>query len=198
LVLAGEENLRVPSRVFIPAEAKQGKPLPVVVAVHGLGCTENMFFDAYGRGITVKMCKERGWLLVAPRCSFRTVRVNAIVQELARLYPVDKERVFLVGHSMGAGQVVESACATPEKFAGVAALGGGGKLKVSDALKSLPFFIGVGTEDFAYVGAQDLRDRLREAKVKTVEYREYDIDHLVIVQLAIRDVFAFFDGLAKK
>ena len=39
-----------PVRVFVPDAVKAGKPVPLVVALHGAGGTENLFFDAYGNG----------------------------------------------------------------------------------------------------------------------------------------------------
>ena len=53
-----------------PRGAAKGKPLPLVIALHGAGGSENMFFDAYGNGKIVDLCRKRGWLLVAPRLSF--------------------------------------------------------------------------------------------------------------------------------
>jgi hypothetical protein len=79
-------------------------------------------------------------------------------------------------------------------------VGGGGAVRnVTEALQKLPFFIGIGTEDFALRGAKALHDALQKAEVKTIRYREYaDIEHLTIVQVALQEVFAFFDGFAKK
>ncbi len=58
-----------PVRVFIPKKLDKDKPVPVVVALHGAGGSENMFFDAYGAGITQKLCEERGWVMVATRAA---------------------------------------------------------------------------------------------------------------------------------
>jgi predicted peptidase len=101
---------------------------------------------------------------------------------------------------MGGGQTAAAANLTPEKFAAVAVLGGGGAVRnTTDDFKKLPFFIGIGTEDFALRGAKTLNEGLQKAEVKTINYREYaDIEHLTIVQVALRDVFAFFDGFPKK
>ncbi len=188
----------VPARVFVPDEAKGEKPLPLVVALHGAGGSENLFFDGYGRGAAARRCKERGWLLVSPRSPLGGLDVAEVVDEASRLYPVDGKRVFLVGHSMGAAQAVRAAALAPERYAGVAALGGGGGVRASDALKRLPFFVGVGTEDFALDAARGLHSALEKAEVKSVRYKEYeDVEHLVIVQRALNEVFAFFDEAAK-
>lgn len=186
----------VPVRLFVPESAARGEPLPIVVALHGAGGSENMFFDSYGAGAIVAECRQRGWLLVAPRSGpFGSLPPDEIVAALAKRYPVDRQRVFLVGHSMGAMQAVTAAARTPQRFAAVAALGGGGRVQGSEPLKALPFFVGVGTRDFARSGAQALNQALTRLGVATVTFREYpDIEHLAIVQVALPDVFAFFES----
>src|SRR5262249_48359937 len=131
LTFPGKEPLHV--RLLAPEAVKLGKPLPLVIALHGARGSENMFFDAYGRGAIVGQCEERGRLLVSPRVAGFDSGPNlpAVIDEVAKLYPVDKKRVFVVGHSMGAGQAVTAAGDAPEKFAAVAALGGGGRPKLS-------------------------------------------------------------------
>jgi predicted esterase len=188
-------------RLLAPDAIKAGKPLPLVIALHGAGGSENLFFDGYGHGEVVRLCRERGWLLVAPRTEgFAFVApVAAVVDAVHRLYPVDRKRVFLVGHSMGAMQAVKAVQEAPEAIAGVAALGGGGSIKDSEALKAVPFFIGVGSRDFLLSSARVLKDSLGKAGVRTVEYHEYpEVEHLMVVQIALPEVFAFFDKVAKR
>jgi predicted peptidase len=202
----GQFWLRVPNgknavtiRLLAPDSVNKNKALPLVIAMHGAGGSENLFFEGYGAGKIVSCCQERGWLLVAPRGGFGGGYAAAeVIDEVAKLYPVDKNQVFLVGHSLGAGQAISAAQQTPARFAAVAALGGGGTVKADAALKELPFFIGVGTKDFALAGARGLRDNLNQTNAKSVVYREYeDIEHLVIVREALPEVFAFFDKSAK-
>ncbi|MBX7103934.1 MAG: alpha/beta hydrolase [Gemmataceae bacterium] len=182
-------------RVAVPA-AKENQPVPLVVALHGAGGTENMFFDAYGHGAVVRECEKRGWMLVATRTEFfGAPPVDLIVDELAKRYPIDKSRVFLVGHSMGAGQAIGLAQQHPGRWAGVAALGGGSRVSKPEAFKSVPLFVGVGTEDFALSGARALGKSAATAG-GTLVVREYpDIEHIVIVQAALPDVFAWYDKL---
>ncbi|WP_020468937.1 alpha/beta hydrolase [Zavarzinella formosa] len=205
---SGEHWLALPTekatsfvRIRLPVSMTKESPVPVVFALHGMGGSENMFFDAYGNGIVPRMAFERGWLIVATRVNGMfgpTPNVPAILDQLAERYPIDRKRVFLVGHSMGAGHVTALAQQTPERFTGVAALGGGGKIDKPEAVKDLPFFIGCGKQDIALKGAKQLNDSLTAAKTP-VTFKEYeDIEHLAIVQEAAKDVFAFFDKLAAK
>ncbi len=182
-------------RLQAPKEVVARKPLPLVIALHGAGGSENMFFDTYGHGQAVTYAQERGWLFVAPRVGF-AMKVQELIDAVDVLYPVDRHRVYLIGHSMGAAVALSTASQTPSSFAGLAALGGGRAIKVSEGMRSLPFFIGIGNKDFAYRGAKSLAEALRKADVTTVEYREYpEIEHLVIVQVALPDVYAFFDRI---
>ena len=190
---------RVATRVFVPEAAAKGGPTPIVIALHGAGGSENMFFESYGHGAIVDRCRERGWLLVATRSNaFAGPPITQVVDELAKVYPVDKKRVMLVGHSMGAIHALASASNDPDRFAAVAALGGGGPIRPGAKLKSLPFFVGIGSEDFALSGSKKLVENLKIAEVATLTFREYpDIEHLSIVQVALSDVFEFFDKWGK-
>ncbi|MEW4571102.1 hypothetical protein AB1L88_24800 [Tautonia sp. JC769] len=187
----------IPSRVFVPGTIAEGDPAPLVVALHGMGGSENLFFDGYGRGAVVEHCRERGWLLVSPRRGpIGSGPIREVVEAMASLYPVDRSRVFLVGHSSGAAQAIEATVRHPDRYAGVSALGGGGRIAEVPGLTQVPMFIGIGDLDFMLESAQNLRDELSRIGADRVEYRVYpDIEHLVIVQVALPDTFRFFDAV---
>jgi predicted esterase len=203
----GQFWLRIPTgkttetaRVFVPERLDKANPVPIVFALHGAGGSENLFFDGYGDGITMKLCKERGWIMVAPRAGGPlgfggTPNVVGILDELTKRYPIDSKRVYLIGHSMGAGHAVTIAQKSPERFAGVAVLGGGGALRKPDSLKSLPVFVGVGKNDFALRSARSLANALKKANVVRLELKEYEnVEHMMIVREAALDVFRFWEG----
>jgi predicted esterase len=191
----------VPCRVLVPKGLNPKKPIPVVFALHGAGVNENMFFESYGAGRIVKECEERGWLLVAPRSSgFGSAPpVLDLFSKLAERYPLDAKSVFLVGHSMGAGQAISLAQASPDQFAGVAALGGGSRPAKPEALAKLPVFVGIGLRDtIGLSGAQALNKTLLATGAKNLTYKEYPhVEHLVIVGAALPDVFRMFDRVLK-
>jgi predicted esterase len=190
-----------PARLFVPQYLKKDKPVPLVVALHGMGGSENLFFEGYGDGQIVKLCKERGWLLVAPRSPLALLGgappVAEIVQQISKRYPVDPKRIFLVGHSMGASQSIELVEKHPKLFAGVALFGGGSGLKDPKAFKELPTFIGIGTKDqFGFNKTKALNKTLVESNVSKLIYKEYeDFEHLVIVREALPDAFKMFDNV---
>ena len=202
---AGQFWLRVPTgrssanvRMFVPEAAAKNPAATLVFALHGAGGSENLFFDGYGDGAIVKLCEQRGWILCAPRSSgFSGQDLPALLDALAARYPVDRSRVLLIGHSMGAMQAMTQASAKPQAFAAVAALGGGGSARKSEALTKVPFFVAAGERDFGRGGAQSLAAQLEQLGVDAT-YREYpNVEHLAIVQVALPDVFAFFDRSLK-
>ena len=189
------------TRVFIPKGLDPTKPVPVVVALHGAGGSENLFFEGYGAGAIVNECRKRGWVLVATRSGLNFTSappVPAILDQLAKRYPLDPKRTFMVGHSMGAMQTIDLVQKHPERFAAAAALGGSGTVKDAKAFAALPVFVGVGDKDFALAGARALNKALTASGAKNVTYKEYaGIEHMVIVREALADVFAVFDKATK-
>ena len=191
-----------PCRILVPKGLDPKKPVPVVVALHGMGGSENLFFEGYGAGCVVKACEKRGWICVSPRGGLGFLGgpppVTDLVAKLGERYPINAKRVFVVGHSMGAAQAVELAQEHPGKFAAVAALGGGGKVRKPEAFAQLPVFVGVGEKDFANRGAKATRDAIAKASGEKLTFKEYpDVEHMVIVRAAVDDVFAGFDAAAK-
>lgn len=202
-VPTGEKDTTV-CRLFVPKGLDAKTPVPLVVALHGAGGSENLFFEGYGAGHVVKLCEKRGWLLVSPRAGLAfglggSVPVGEIIDKLAERYPIDPKRVYVVGHSMGAAGTIDAVQKYPGKFAAAAALGGGGRVRKPEAFADLPVFVGVGEQDFARRTAKALHTALTDGKAKRVTFKEYpDVEHLLIVREALGDVFDVFDTLAKR
>lgn len=198
-VPVGKKTL--PVRLFVPKGLDAKSPVPLVVALHGAGGSENLFFDGYGAGHIVKACEKRGWLLVAPRSgiSFGSgPPVKDLLDKLAERYPVDRAKVFLVGHSMGSVQTVALCQEHPGLFAAAAALGGGGRVKDTTPFAKLPFFVGVGDKDFARGQAKDLAKALKDGGAEKLTFQEYpDREHLLVVREALPEIFAMWDTLAR-
>jgi pimeloyl-ACP methyl ester carboxylesterase len=203
---SGEFWLSIPTgknstvvRIRIPPKLDERKDkVPVVVALHGLGGSENVYFDGYGNGIVARLASERGWIVVAPRVEGLLgtpppPAVPALLDELARRYPIDPKRVYLVGHSMGARHALQLAEEHPERYAAVAVLGGG-RVNKPEALTSVRIFVGCGKLDSALEKARPLAKSLEAAKCP-VTLKEYDdVEHLMIVREASADVFKFFES----
>jgi predicted esterase len=177
------------------AEKPAGAPL--VVAYHGAGGSENMFFESYGAGALIEQCRKNGWSVVSPRQSLTGLGMDLdlMLDELHSHLDFDTERVFLIGHSMGAAQAISQVSKYPSRVRGVAAIGGGGRPTKSDELTKIPFFVAAGEKDFGLPQAKLLSKTLQSFGVN-VDFREVkDVEHMVIVQATLDDAMAFFQKL---
>lgn len=187
---------QIPARLRAPAQATG--PLPVLLLFHGAGGSENMFFETYGAGRAVTLGLERGWLVVAPRQPLFGSGPDAetIVRVLSEHFEIDRRRIFLMGHSMGARHVTQQVSRYPDLPAAVVALGGGGSVTKQTTSRPCPWFVAAGQFDFGLKGAASLAARLRETG-NPVTFREYpDVEHMVIVQAALDEAFVMLDQAA--
>lgn len=191
---------RVPVRLRSPnaeiAAKGAGKPMPVLFLMHGAGGSENMFFETYGAGRAIEAGLERGWLVVAPRQAFTGLGLDCeeMLQALETLFEIDREQVFLVGHSMGAAQVIRQASLHPKLPKGAAVIGGGSSVRDAKSLASIAWYVSAGQLDFGRSGAMAFHQSMKSVNAPRLVYQEFEgIEHLVIVQACLDDLFKYFD-----
>ena len=191
LALVGPSGAKVPCRLQRGNDSKGKQPL--VIALHGAGGSENMFFDTYGAGKITALCAKRGWHLVSPRVSGRFPA--QLLESLSKVWNIDSSRVFVVGHSMGAAAASSGVDSGAIQPAAVALLGGGGAVTSPARWKDLPVMIGVGELDFGKMMASRTRPAAERAGSR-LTYKEYaGVEHLSIVQCALDDVFTWLDKI---
>ena len=183
----------VPVRLRAPGN--HGGPRPVLFLFHGAGGSENMFFETYGAGRIVDQALQRGWLVVATRQSLfgLPLDIAELTDVLDHFFEIDRSKVILLGHSMGAAQVIRQTSLHPDLPVAAIALGGGSRIDNAAKLTPIRWFLAAGDQDFGRGGARQLHSSLESAGVTSV-YREFaNVEHMVIVQAAIDDVFRFLD-----
>lgn len=131
----GANGALVPMRVIAPRSAGR-KALGVLIALHGAGGDENMFAMGYGQGIAARLATENGLLFVSPATtpfSGGAAQFDSLMAVLGREYRLDPARVYVIGHSMGAGAAAKLAQERPKAIAAVACLAGGAPVTVEGA-----------------------------------------------------------------
>jgi predicted esterase len=118
----------IPLRVYAPKSSTGETPLPLLIVLHGMGGDENMFFEAYGAGVIKQLAEEKGILVASPLTytfgsDFRTLQ--ALLDELATDYRIDRGRIYVLGHSMGAGAAASLARGHADNIAAVCCIAGG-------------------------------------------------------------------------
>jgi len=184
----------LPARIFIPACAKSAK-VPLVVALHGAGGTENMFFEAYGAGLVKNLCKDRGWMLLAPRNGIAIENLRLLINE----FPIDPEQVIFIGHSMGAGQALSFALNHPKEVTALGLMGGAGAVGKNQSLGIMPVFVGIGSEDFARASVASFAQEATKQPKNKLILKEYEsIEHSTVCQICMPEMFDFFSRILKK
>ena len=189
-------------RVFFPSTARE--KCPTIIAIHGRGTDEN---DLVPLVLSLSLPNV---LVVSPRAPFpfpyggfvwydladevipepNTFRssidlLRKFIAEVKQGYPVDSERLLLLGFSQGTVMAYATALLVPTSFLGVAALSGyiphrsGLPLKLAN-LNGFPVFISHGSDDLIIPTqfGRESAELLKRAGA-TVTYREYPMGHEV-------------------
>lgn len=190
-------------RLLIPGVLESKRP-PLVIALHGAGGSENMFFDGHGNGKAVQLASAQGWYFAAPEVG-RGFDLAGLTQDLIHLLDADPERIFIMGYSMGAAMAissVESLESAGLDVAGMILMGGGRPVNgdpLLEALKRLPLLIQAGERDFARPGVEALIAQLQEAKHLTLTHRIVpDTEHLTVVQVGLDQAFEWMQWLLEQ
>lgn len=131
----GANGTVVPMRISAPQSAAT-QPVGVLIVLHGAGGDENMFANGYGQGIAARLAREQELLFVSPATTpFMTsaVQFDSLMAVLRREYRLDESRVYVLGHSMGAGAAARLAQERPRALAAVVCLAGGAPVTTADA-----------------------------------------------------------------
>jgi pimeloyl-ACP methyl ester carboxylesterase len=142
--IRGEGGAPVVMRVVASKRVAESKrPVGLLIALHGFGGDENMFVDAYGQGEIVKQAARHDLLLVSPSTTpfvSSAVAFDSVVAVMQRAYLLDSTRIYVVGHSMGAGAAANLVRQRPARIAAAACLAGGSAIPSPEAPRTL--FIG--------------------------------------------------------
>ena len=183
-VYRGANNVLVPMRIVVPPSANLRKPVGVLLVLHGAGGDENMFVDAYGSGIATKLAAEQRLILVSPNTdAFGTTpeHFDALMALLHNEFRIDSSRVYVIGHSMGAGAAARLVQARPAQFAAVAMLAGGSAITVPNAPPSLF----VGAELDGIIPAARVESAAKATPGSTFELFRHE-GHLLMVGNGVR------------
>ena len=165
-----------------------------MLALHGAGGNEHLFFEGYGLGLVLREAEKRGWAVIAPRAEAGLAHVGGVLEAAKRLLPVDPGRIYLMGHSMGGAHSFSAIAQFPELFRAVAIFAGAGQ--PTQVPPDLPIMMVVGEQELSRLktSIENAYRRLQELNIKTLEYKKYEgCEHLMIVREALPDAFAFFE-----
>ncbi len=162
--------------LYVPDKLDKTKPVPLIVLLHGSGRTGNSLVEKWK-----DLAKKEGLIIVGPdalNTAGWTIPgdgpdfIYELVEALKAKYPINARRVYLFGHSAGAGQSLLLSLLESEYFAATAihagALNSNDGPFIERATRKIPMAIWVGTNDeyFPLTVVRATRDALVSAGFK--------------------------------
>jgi predicted peptidase len=150
--------------LYLPANYKPrgGERFPLLLFLHGYGergaDLEKM--KVHGPFKEIAKGRQFPFIIVAPQMpesqtSWDVDTLTGLLDEIELKYRVDKSREYVTGISMGGYGTWALASATPNRFAAVVAICGGGNFLTAAQLQNLPIWAIHGDQDPAVPIAQD-------------------------------------------
>jgi poly(3-hydroxybutyrate) depolymerase len=215
-------NEIVPYRMYVPAAYTGAKAFPLIVALHGLGGTEDSFFDGYNKALP-PLAEQHGYIVAAPlgyrvdgsygwglgapppdpntrrAQDFSEQDVMQVLQRVRQLYKVDESRIYLMGHSMGAIGTWKIAPKYPDIWAAIAPISGNGAPATLEKIRTVPEIIVHGDAD-PTVPVAGSRNMVAKLKELGTEHKYIEVPgglHSDVVAPNIAAIVEFFDAHRK-
>lgn len=140
---------RLPFIVTTPSDYSENESLPLIVFLHGAGERGTDLERITVHGIPKLFTKNPDHsglrvITLSPQCPLQDVWSNhthtlhALIEQIAREYHADPNRISITGLSMGGFGTWEMICRYPEVFAAAAPICGGGMAWRASAIGDLP------------------------------------------------------------
>ncbi|HUE84939.1 MAG TPA: alpha/beta fold hydrolase [Vicinamibacterales bacterium] len=206
----------MPYRVHVPKSYDASKPVPLVVALHGLGANEDSWMDGYQRQLPT-LAEKYGYIAVSPLgyrvdgfygysygndpASRRKQELSErdVMQVLARMrqhYKIDDTRIYLMGHSMGAIGTWVLAARYSDIWAALGPIAGTGNPQSVSIMKHIPQFVVHGDADptVPVAGSRNMVTQMKALGVDHVYVEVPGGNHTDIVVPNLAAMFEFFDS----
>lgn len=163
--------------LYLPPGIDSQDDWPLILWLHGRSLRGDDLARVARYGIPARLAREADlpFVVVAPQLPdgqswTDTGRLAALVEDVADRYPIDDDRIYLVGYSMGAGGVWRLVVDHPDLFAAVAPAAAwtpAPSAAIAEALEDVPVRIDHGTADEAapFARAKAMAEYLEAAGV---------------------------------
>ncbi len=208
----------MPYRMYVPTAYNGSRAFPLIIALHGVTRTEDWFFDSNERLLT-QFAEQRGYIVASPfgyrtdggygwgvgdapadpatrqlqgRSEEDVMRVLALARQT---YKIDENRIYLVGHSMGAIGTWRIAAKYPDIWAAIAPIAGNGVPATLQRIQRVPAIVVHGDADNT-VNVQGSRAMVARAKELGMEVKYIEVSggsHDGVVQPNYGAIFDFLD-----
>ena len=215
-------NEIMPYHMYVPKAYNGSRAYPLIIALHGLGGTEDSFFTGYDRKVPA-LAEQHGYIVAAPlgyrvdggygwglgqppadpvsRQSQQASEddVMQVLKIVREQYKIDDSRIYLMGHSLGAIGTWKVAPKFPDIWAAIAPFSGSGNADNLERIKNVPEFVVHGDDDRT-VNVRGSRTMVAKMKELGIEHKYVEVpggSHSGVVAPNLAGAFEFFDAHKK-
>ncbi len=140
--------------LYLPKDYDQKSSWPLMLFLHGAGERGDNLerVKANGPPKLIAAGKEFPFIVVSPQCPARSrgwqpYELSALLDEIIEKYKVDKDRIYLTGLSMGGSGTWSLAAFSPDRFAALVPICGGGDPNTARRISHAAVWIFHGAKD---------------------------------------------------
>jgi len=156
--------------LYVPKKTSPNGLFPLILFLHGSDERGNDLGILKRKGLPSFLDDRNNFpfVVVSPQCpenkNWDTQNLLTLLDYVETTLPIDKNRVYVTGLSMGGFATWNLAQAAPERFAAIAPVCGGGNLDRVCIMRNIPVWAFHGLKDTAvpYTESERLVEKLRE------------------------------------
>jgi predicted peptidase len=154
-VKSGDETRKLQYWQFLPkgyGEDKE-KKWPLILFLHGAGerGDDLAVVKKHGPPKIVESKEDFEFIVLSPQCplntGWKTGELTQLLDAATKSLAVDEKRIYLTGLSMGGAGTWNLAAETPNRFAAIVPICGGGNLANAEKIKDIPTWVFIGDKD---------------------------------------------------
>ena len=139
--------------LYLPKDYEAKESFPLLLFLHGIGerGDDPQVLKVYGPPKMIEAGQDLPFIVVSPQCPpdrwWDPVELSALLDEIVEKYKVDQDRICVTGLSMGGFGTWSLAAATPDRFAAIAPICGGGDPERARSITHIPAWVFHGAKD---------------------------------------------------
>ncbi|HUE13542.1 MAG TPA: prolyl oligopeptidase family serine peptidase [Planctomycetaceae bacterium] len=139
--------------LYLPPGYDQQEKCPLMLFLHGAGerGSDLNLVKTHGPPKLIEHGKQFPFIVVSPQCpkdhTWQPIELTALLDDVVAKYKVDRDRIYLTGLSMGGFGTWALAGYSPNRFAAIIPICGGGEAFLAKRIAHIPVWVFHGAKD---------------------------------------------------
>jgi predicted peptidase len=139
--------------LYLPKDYDNKESFPLLLFLHGIGerGDDPQVLKVYGPTKMIEAGQDLPFIVVSPVCPkdrwWEPLELSALLDEIVEKYKVDQDRIYVTGLSMGGFGTWSLAAFSPDRFAALVPICGGGDPTTARRIAHIPVWVFHGAKD---------------------------------------------------